>query len=365
MQSHDQSHIHQLTWLRGLAAFFVIISHTIRTTESRYYEGDIPINHGIFSGLDLGTFGVLLFFALSGCTLFLSNAKKVSFGNIPSFYIKRFFRIWPAFAISILGYMLFRVVFEKYYGFVGDHWIEGQFLSDYTSSDIMRQLFLVSNYLRAMLLNYAYWSLPIEFQYYLMFPLLVLMTHLLGLFGPLLVGAILYFFPDLFGLNNNQFFTLAYSFCGGVSIGYIYTTKKISIPKMVGWLLLLASILFVAFVRVGFINLPAEGFFANAWNFYSFMAIAVVFICLHCRFSLPRKLAAILQEYGEISYSTYLYHNMVIGGLIIVLLNLGIDGQLRFYSLLILTTLITHVIAKLSYKYIEVPTQALGKKIAG
>ncbi|MCL1479000.1 MAG: acyltransferase family protein [Marinobacter sp.] len=90
----------QLTWMRGLAAFWVICSHVNRAAEVGYTPQDTASNSVILSIFDLGTLGVALFFTLSGVTLFLSN-QKISTESPLRFYIKRFFRIWPAYFCSI------------------------------------------------------------------------------------------------------------------------------------------------------------------------------------------------------------------------------------------------------------------------
>jgi len=66
------NYIEQLTWLRGFAAFLVIVSHTLRATEVEYLKGDEASSNILMTLLDLGSFGVVLFFVLSGCTLYIS-----------------------------------------------------------------------------------------------------------------------------------------------------------------------------------------------------------------------------------------------------------------------------------------------------
>lgn len=362
MKSSNHIYIDQLTWLRGFAAFLVIISHTIRATEVAYFPGDAPANHGIFSAFDLGTFGVLLFFALSGCTLYISNAAKLKLNTVKRFYIKRFFRIWPAFVVSIIFYLAFRLIFQSHYHYVGDHWIEGQFLDEVSIQDILEQAFLISNFTFAPLVNNAYWSLPVEFQYYLIFPVLVLSARIAGVAGPVFIGIFLYFLPKIVPIDSTRVFVLALSFCGGVSVGYFYLKYQFRLNKYIGLLLLLSGFALVSFEELKWVSLPDVIFISNVWNFYSVMAVVLVFIMLHTSFTLNSKVSAFLQHYGEISYSTYLYHNLVIGALMLILLNYSIEGDARFYILLVGTLLLTQLLAMYSHKYVEVPSQRYGRK---
>ena len=85
-----QGYLNSLTWLRALAAFFVVVSHSIRTAEVKYSVSDEESYFFPVSLLDLGTFGVYLFFALSGCTLYLSNGDKFKTRySYYSFFVKR------------------------------------------------------------------------------------------------------------------------------------------------------------------------------------------------------------------------------------------------------------------------------------
>ena len=66
-----------LTWLRGAAAFFVIVNHAILASRTQYTsEHEAPFLVP-FDFLNLGLFAVYLFFALSGCTLTISHGNKV------------------------------------------------------------------------------------------------------------------------------------------------------------------------------------------------------------------------------------------------------------------------------------------------
>ena len=145
-KSLDKNYIEQLTWLRGLAAFFVIVSHTIRATEVKYSLEDETSHFFILSFFDLGRFGVVLFFTLSGCTLYISSSGRVAgYSNLITFYIKRFFRIWPAFIVSLAVYIGFSYIFVNSYGLRQGHWIEAQFYSYFSGQELISYLLLFFN----------------------------------------------------------------------------------------------------------------------------------------------------------------------------------------------------------------------------
>ena len=361
------AYIDQLTWLRGIAAFFVIVSHTSNATKVKYTETD-EVNDIFFVTLfDLGSFGVVLFFVLSGCTLYISNAEKVNLSNIPSFYTKRFFRIWPAFFVSLLIYILFGYIFSSWYIEPEGHWIEDQYLMSYSTFDLFSYLTLTFNIAGPEgLFNNAYWSLPVEFQYYLLFPAIIFSLKYVGIAGPLLLGIGLFLIPKLgiADFDENRVFTLAFSFCGGVLVGYFYKISHFRLHSIVGIISLSALALFASAISNAYIALPNVPILSGIWNWYGILAITSVYIMLISKFTLHHRVESLLKHYGTISYSTYLYHNLFIAISVLCIIHFRIyDGRVRLLITLFFTLIMSYFAAYLSYKYIESPAIKLGRKI--
>ena len=360
-------YLDQLSWLRGVAAFLVICSHITRANEGDYL-GHVNSKFNIFQYLDLGTFGVLLFFVLSGCTLSISYRRKVeNFPQIAAFYTKRFFRIWPAFFISLLIYALFREVFQELYPSVSGNWIERQFLANTNLMDYVTYVTLTFNHIgNGGLFNNAYWSLPVEFQYYLLFPLLIYSLKYFSYFGPFLIGVILYFLPKA-GLVNldGKFFTLAYSFVFGVLLGDFYynSRKKVVIKNIISTVLILIIFVANSLVTNDLLKIPDIVFISNKWNFYSVSAVIVTALLLFSNIKLPKKIANILNWMGEVSYSTYLYHNLFIAVAVLLVINYSLyEYQLEVISSF--AFILTYIAAAYSYKYVELSGMSLGKTVS-
>ena len=361
------SYINQLTWLRGIAAFFVIVSHTLRALEVKYSSLDQAIYPVYMYIFDLGNFGVVLFFVLSGCTLYISNSEKVSRQNIYAFYIKRFFRIWPAFAIALIIYIAFSFIFLQFYTHPQGYWIEKQFITEYTFIDIIKYLSLVFNFTGPSgLFNNAFWSLPVEFQYYLIFPLIVFAIKTTGIIGPLVISVIFYItaklgFYEFF--DKDTVFTLAYSFCGGVIIGYLYLNYSYRLGIAVSLLLLALAMSLIISIERTFIQLPALPIVGDKWTWRGLVGIAVVFITLFTKFNIHTKADTFLKHYGTISYSTYLYHNLFIRIAILLLIEFEIhDSTSRILLTTAFAFLLNYIAAVISYKYIEKPFISFGRK---
>lgn len=91
----------RLAWLdalRGFAALCVVFDHG----STLLLE---PVRNFLYHGLDLGEYGVFVFFLVSGYIVPASLERK---GNIRSFWISRAFRLYPLFALALvlaaLGY---------------------------------------------------------------------------------------------------------------------------------------------------------------------------------------------------------------------------------------------------------------------
>lgn len=109
-----------------------------------------------------GQCGVVLFFVLSGFLLFLPYAKALLFdGTWPSlrqFYLRRIFRIIPAYYVALFFMVL---LFNREY-FQMNHWHDlWLFLT-------LRQDFPATY----QALDGPFWTLAVEFQFYLLLPLI-------------------------------------------------------------------------------------------------------------------------------------------------------------------------------------------------
>lgn len=215
------------------------------------------------------------------------------------------------------------------------------------------------------LFNNAYWSLPLEFQYYLLFPILVLAIKFIGVAGPVCIGWALYHVPSLHFFHFDQtVFVLAYSFCGGVVIAHLYQKMAFRIRAIPGICMLLVLLVCVSFVRMSHYLIPDFPIRFSGWNWYSGLAIAVVLIALFTDFKIQNKLTSFLRHYGEISYSVYLYHNLFVGIAVLILINFDVhNGNYRLYFIFLLTIAGSYLTALVSYRYIERPSITFGKKL--
>ena len=98
---HDSKRYHELDSLRGIASLTVFFSHFVLcnvVTGPLYVKLRMSPLHLFWDGES----AVLFFFVLSGFVLSLPYLNKEKPLELLSFYLKRIFRIYPAFLTAIL-----------------------------------------------------------------------------------------------------------------------------------------------------------------------------------------------------------------------------------------------------------------------
>ncbi|HEX8729261.1 MAG TPA: acyltransferase, partial [Ktedonobacterales bacterium] len=159
--------------LRALAALYVVVDHN---AWEAWPQGNPPA--GLASALAkpflYGHYGVSVFIVLSGFSLMLPVARHG--GRMPwsvaGFFWRRAKRILPpyycAMALSLLLIWLF--IGQK----TGTHW---DVSLPVTGRSILVHLLLIQNlsFTDSTTINHAFWSVAMECQIYLVFPLLVLL----------------------------------------------------------------------------------------------------------------------------------------------------------------------------------------------
>jgi peptidoglycan/LPS O-acetylase OafA/YrhL len=172
-------HVELLDYLRGIAILAVLLCHTFAIV---YGYDRIPWNGWVrnFSvspfaflcafPISLGQAGVAMFFVVSGFCIHMSFQKQGQ--RWGSFFIRRIFRIYPAylaaliFSILLVSLKPFPLMFQEQ-----DLW-----------KQFYTHLFLIHNYLPSTIkdFNPPFWSLAIEAQLYLIYPVLLILVARLG-----------------------------------------------------------------------------------------------------------------------------------------------------------------------------------------
>ncbi len=293
--------IHYVDGLRAAAVLSVLIYHAAK--YDAHFKA-ASLGHALTFGHALmeGTHGVDLFFVISGFVLSHPLLSKLhATGNatldISRYLAHRFIRILPPylFAIGFAG-MVFYSIVRWHLAFAPDIINPG-----ITPIEVLKQLLFLDQ--RPHLLNAAFWSLAVEFRWYFLFPLLLLLWTK----SPRAFGLVLVAFVFL------AYFTRAASLdlfmMPGFMLGIIAAdveVRQLPIRNWSGLFAILAICVSVAAEPEDFTNTVlvlgwqlACFFFVIAAGAYSWLRRALSF----------GPLVAI----GIISYSLYLVQSPVIG----------------------------------------------------
>lgn len=169
-------HLDFVTGLRGLAAFFVLLSHVWYEIwpavappygYGRHPEGVTALLTG---WLYYGHFGVVVFIVLSGFCLMLPVLGNGGYlrGGAAGFLARRAWRILPPYyAAMILALLMIWLWIGTRTGTQWDISIP------VTSTGILSHLLLLQDVVEPTQINYVFWSIAVEVHLYLLFPALV------------------------------------------------------------------------------------------------------------------------------------------------------------------------------------------------
>ena len=167
--------------IRALAALYVVLCHAYYEPSSGYYEDKISkvgkiINH---LGLTYGPLAVAVFIVVSGFCLGLPIAKRHGdVGSVPEFFRRRIRRIVPPYLACLIFSSLFiLLIAHEKTGTVWDYCLPLTWHSFWTHA------LLVHNLLGRPgegVIGYHLWSIAVEAQIYLLFPLIALGYRKIG-----------------------------------------------------------------------------------------------------------------------------------------------------------------------------------------
>ena len=317
-QKSFPQHYPFLDGIRGIAILWVFLFHSLGAS----YGWDHFPWHGLFRSFDeprslvllfplsLGSFGVAIFFAVSGFCIHLSHLRNREKGWI-YFFNRRFFRIYPAYFAAIL---IFFFLWP---------WHHYSLHSASSIRSITSHLIGVHNlYINTKFdINPSMWSIGTELQLYAVYPLLLLIMSRFGWGHGLIAMLVLEFFfktigsgiaeekqsLQLFALSNSPF-AYWFSWAIGAYVAENATIKRHESFKWVDfrWLILfnLAAFLYsplavISFPLIAFTTAVAiDRLIANRFH--------------NIRFPLGRTVWNHLKWLGIVSYSVYLIHQPVL-----------------------------------------------------
>jgi peptidoglycan/LPS O-acetylase OafA/YrhL len=175
--NNSRKHIELLDYVRAVAIFSVLLFHTLGSTfgyEDLPWHGwvrsfSVPVSFLWLLPFSFGQVGVAIFFVVSGFCIHLSFQQQEK--DWRSFWIRRFWRIYPAYIAAVAVAVLFLTTNSRLELHNWPIW-----------KQLAAHLFLVHNISPGTFtgINGSFWSLAVEAQLYLLYPLLLVSV---GRFG--------------------------------------------------------------------------------------------------------------------------------------------------------------------------------------
>lgn len=322
----DSKKIPVINGLRGIAASMVAFLHL--ASVNGYIE-----NATIKSIFALGNTGVYIFFVISGVVIPLSMIRGgYTYQNWGTFMLKRLIRLEPPYLATIaLALIYFQV---------------RMFVPTSVKTDLMpgtKDLLLHLGYLvpffKAKWALGIFWTLAVEFQYYIIISLLLPLAVTGGKSGR--YSFYLFFLCCPFLLSNKFFFPLH----GPIFLmGIVYAFLKTNIIESRE-----CFVLTLLCIAISIVVLPLKH------------AIAGMATILIINF-LPNITNGVLEFLGKISYSLYLIHQLT-GKALINVLSYKFRADYQKPLVIIGGYLFAVLAAYVFYRVIEKPSQKLSARI--
>jgi peptidoglycan/LPS O-acetylase OafA/YrhL len=311
-----------LNELRAIAALLVVLHHVeLNNTINSFYSKFSFLNY--FIG-NIGKNGVFLFFVLSGFLisyLLLLEKEKNQTIQLKKFFLRRIYRIWPlyylVFAIAVILVPLLATNFDifKEDSLSYNHIIDTH---NYGFKGILFYLFFMPNV--ALWSGYLMvgcsqaWSVGVEEQFYVIWPLLILFLNKKVIIRVFLL--LVFVFPIAIFLSKNGFvfyplsviiMSIPFHFMAIGSIGgYFFFYKKDFVERFTKSksLYVLIIILILFFVSVPIFRIEVQE-----------IVISLLFLALIlCSINDANPIVFRNKQFaflGNISYGIYMYHTFV------------------------------------------------------
>jgi len=314
--------------LRGVAALMVCLYHFVYTTTGYF------TNETVLFIFKYCLYGVQLFFVISGIVIPLAMINSnYTYKRFFAFLLKRILRIEPPYLVALvlsIGYVFFRNYVQN----------KSQISIDISMQNILLHIgYLVPFVKSAVWINPVFWTLAIEFQYYLFLALLFpLVLHKI-MWQRFVFYAIVFSFPFL---NCTVPF---FPFWGCLFLlGILYVLWQANYIRLLEYIVISIIAAIIVFVKIGIPDL----------------VVAIITIAL-VHFA-KNKVEKIGLFFGKISYSIYLVH-CIVGSAFVNICSHKFTASYQKPFVVLGGLLVSILCAYIMYFLVEKPSHNMSKKV--
>ena len=298
-------HLAPIDGLRALCALCVVIFHA--ESVGHIFPDPLPF---FLRWITWGNLAVPAFIVISGFCLMMPVLRKGELaGGVKNFYGKRIRRILPPYYVALLFFIVFNHV--------------------KSGPDILLHFLLLHNFRPDTFfgnINHSFWSIAIEFQIYLLFPLFVMAYRKWGFARSASVFLPLIYIVD-YALQYTPLWGLCFSFTGlfligaaGAAFAFSSQAQIARLRERVPWLAasgVFASVFALLACLFGreTHSFPMDATWVIGWqsggyNLLVALAVSCLLVSATVRDNAARKLLSWkpLVWVGSFSYSLYLLH---------------------------------------------------------
>jgi peptidoglycan/LPS O-acetylase OafA/YrhL len=348
-----------LDGFRGIAAFFVVFAHMSYWFQYPNTAAFKAYKYILSFGEAGGRLGVIFFFVLSGFLityLMFIEQKNTDKIGMKNFYTRRVLRIWPLYFFTLfIGFCVYPFLVASHGGDPHEN-----------ASPLLYSLFsanfdhIYNGFPTCHMLG-VQWSVSVEEQFYLIWPLIVIIFSKHKFFPYILCVLILISESFSFLMTNRlnavdyHFLTCLRYLTFGALLSYFCFNKEEKVIEFVSSISIkMNKLIYVVCLVVLFLQNTITGFFPN--YIYMYHIVPVLFfgyIIVEQNFSRTSfykiKNFPTLTWLGKISYGLYLTHMIAIS----IVIGLFTNGEEYVLLKDILTIGIAILISALSFYTLE------------
>lgn len=335
-----------VNWLRGGAALLVVFFHFYLHVLHDYPKTAIPqdsLSYWFVQGhFNLGKYAVAVFFMVSG--FLIPALLRAQGATLRTYAIHRFFRLYPAYWLSVLVFVIVELAFEP--------------APHLNLRDVLVNLTMLQQFVGVKNVVGAYWTLQIELIFYIICGLLFLSgqlhrrtTMVAGALAGGLLCAVLRYSSGK-ELPVALFIALALMFLGD---GLRALAEGRMAPKRIATL---SALIALALLPICLIAYQGKGT-SYVLSYWTAMATFLILFAARERLSRIAVANRIGQFLADCSYSVYLLHGTV--GMAVGHYLFASTGNAWWAALGMFGSTIT--LSYATYRLVELPAIRFGKRL--